>query len=160
MNLSKKNYNPCGDLTGRERAICDAALTKYFDLPFVQVMRNIVLEEISNATHTYDAQKISDWASQNLNDIERQACIDFDSAEFNSMSPAQIGLFKYFVHLLFENRYNIFYNRLVNFCAEENFNVTDNLEKILDRTAQVGDYFTSFNTLAENFQYNLSHGGI
>ena len=160
MKLNKKNYNPCGDLTGRERAICDDALTKYFDLPFVNVMRNVVLAEISHVKHTYDEKKISDWAAQNLNDVERQACIDFNSTEFSGMSAAQIGLFKYFVHLLFENRYNIFYNRLVNFCAEENFNVTDNLEKILDRTAQVGDYFTSFNTLAENFQYNLSHGGI
>ena len=160
MKLDKKNYNPCGDLTGRERAICDDALTKYFDLPFVQVMRNIVLEEISNATHTYDEQKILDWVARDLNDVERQACINFNSTEFSGMSAAQVGLFKYFVHILFENRYNIFYNRLVNFCAEENISVTDELEHILDRTAQVGDYYTSFNTLAENFSYNLSHGGI
>lgn len=160
MKLSQKNYNPCGDLTGRELEICNAALTKYFDLPFVNVMRNVVLSEISEVKHTYDEQKILDWAAYNLNEIEQQACINFNSTEFDGMSPAQIGLYKYFTHLLYENRYNIFYNRLVNFCAEENINFTDNIEHILDRTAQVGDYFTSFNTLTENFRYNLSHGKI
>ena len=157
LKLSKKNYNPCGDLTGKEHAICDDALTKYFDLPFVQVMRNVVLAEISDVTHTYDEQKILDWASRDLSDIERRACINFNSTQFSAMSPTQVGLFKYFIHILFENRYNIFYNHLVNFCAEENFNVTDELERILDKTAQVGDYLTSLNVLTENFKYNLSH---
>ena len=75
------------------------------------------------------------------------------------MSTLEIGLFKYFIHLLFENRYNIFYNRLVQFCADENIFADDKLEHILDRTAQEGDYFTSFIVLNENFRYAIAHGG-
>ena len=153
----KKEYNPCGDLTGREREICNAAVTSYDDLPFVNVMRNIVVAEISDAAENFsDANKIVDWSKYNLNDIERQACVDFDSVEFETLTPLQVGLFKYFVHLLYENRYNIFYNRLVNFCESENILVTENVERILDGAAQTGDYFTSFNTLIENFRWQLA----
>ena len=153
----KKEYNPCGDLTGREREICNAAVTSYDDLPFVNVMRNIVVAEISDAAENFsDANKIVDWSKYNLNDIERQACVDFDSVEFEMLTPLKIGLFKYFVHLLYENRYNIFYNRLVNFCESENILVTENVERILDGVAQTGDYFTSFNTLIENFRWQLA----
>lgn len=158
MILTKKNYNPCGDLTGREREICDAAVTSYVDLPFVQVMRNVVLAEISNSTPKDDA-KIIDWSKYDLNEIERRACINFNSTEFENMSPLEIGLFKYFIHLLFENRYNIFYNHLVKFCADEKISVDDELEKILDRVAQEGDYFTTLNILTEDFRYAISHGG-
>jgi len=153
----KKEYNPCGDLTGREREICNAAVTSYDDLPFVNVMRNIVVAEISDAAENFsDANKIVDWSKYNLNDIERQACVDFDLVEFETLTPLKIGLFKYFVHLLYENRYNIFYNRLVNFCESENILVTENVERILDGVAQTGDYFTSFNTLIENFRWQLA----
>jgi len=153
----KKEYNPCGDLTGREREICNAAVTSYDDLPFVNVMRNIVVAEISDAAENFsDANKIVDWSKYNLNDIERQACVDFDSVEFETLTPLQVGLFKYFVHLLYENRYNIFYNRLVNFCESENILVSENVERILDGAAQTGDYFTSFNTLIENFRWQLA----
>ena len=158
--MSKKEYNPCGDLTGREREICNAAVTSYSDLPFVQVMRNITLAEISRIgmdENFSNAEKITDWSKRDLNDIERQACVDFNSVQFETLSPLQIGLFKYFIHLLYENRYNIFYNRLVNFCADEGINLDEVTERKLNRTAQEGDYFTSFNALTENFQWTLAH---
>ncbi len=160
--MNKKEYNPCGDLTGREREICETAVTSYFDMPFVQVMRNITLDEISSANideNFCNAAKITDWSKCNLNDIERQACIDFNSVQFETLSPLQIGLFKYLIHLLYENRYNIFYNRLVNFCADEGINLDDDIERKLDRAAQEGDYFMSFNTLTENFKWTLLNGG-
>lgn len=164
MILMKKNYNPCGDLTGREREICDAALTSYVDLPFVQVMRNVTLAEISTLGNREQGlgnkDKIIDWASYGLNEIESRACINFNSTEFSGMSTLEIGLFKYFIHLLFENRYNIFYNHLVKFCADENISVDDKLEYTLNRAAQEGDYFTSLNTLKENFRYEISRGGL
>ena len=158
--MNKKEYNPCGDLTGRERALCNAAVTSYADLPFVQVMRNITLAEISNIgidENFSNAEKITDWSKRDLNDIERQACVDFNSVQFETLSPLQIGLFKYFIHLLYENRYNIFYNRLVNFCADEGINLDEYTERKLNRIAQEGDYFTSFNALTENFHWTLAH---
>ena len=154
-----KSYNPCGDLTGKEHEICNAALTTYFDLPFVQVMRNIVLDEISSINldeNSPNAQKILDWATYSLNNIESRASINFNSTQFETLTPLQIGLFKYFIHLLYENRYNIFYNRLVNFCAEENISIDSDVERILDKTAKVSDYFISFIVLTENFKWNLS----
>ena len=154
--MKRKEYNPCGDLTGREREICNAALTTYDDLPFVNVMRNIVMAEIANAAENFsNADKLTNWSKFNLNDIESQACVDFNSVEFETLTPLKIGLFKYFVHLLYENRYNIFYNRLAAFCDAKNISVDENVERILDTTAQVGDYFTSFNTLIENFKWRL-----
>ena len=156
----KKEYNPCGDLTGREREICNAAVTSYYDLPFVNVMRNIVMAGISDVTENFlNAEKIVDWSKFNLNEIERQACVNFDSVEFETLTPLKVGMFKYFVHLLYENRYNIFYNRLVNFCDAENIFIDEETERILDKTAQVSDYFISFNTLIENFQWQLANGG-
>ena len=160
--MSKKEYNPCGDLTGREREICNAAVTSYFDMPFVQVMRNITLAEISSSNideNFYNAAKITDWSKCNLNDIEQQACVDFNSVQFETLSPLQIGLFKYLIHLLYENRYNIFYNRLANFCADDGINVDEDTERKLNHAAQEGDYFMSFNTLTENFKWTLSNGG-
>ena len=47
--LRLKNYNPCGSPIGRENEICNAALTSYFNLPFVQVMRNVAISEFTNA---------------------------------------------------------------------------------------------------------------
>ena len=158
--MNKKEYNPCGDLTGRERALCNAAVTSYADLPFVQVMRNITLAEISNIgidENFSNAEKITDWSKRDLNDIEQKACVDFNSVQFETLSPLQIGLFKYFIHLLYENRYNIFYNRLVNFCADEGINLDEYTERKLNRIAQEGDYFTSFNALTENFQWTLAN---
>ena len=158
--MNKKEYNPCGDLTGREREICNAATSRYFDMPFVQVMRNITLSEISATNideNFYNADKITDWSKCDLNDIERQACVDFNSVQFETLSPLQIGLFKYLIHLLYENRYNIFYNRLVDFCADEGINLDEDTERKLNRIAQESDYFTSFNTLTENFRWTLAN---
>lgn len=159
--MKLKEYNPCGDLTGREREICNAALTSYFDLPFVQVMRNIVLAEISSLKldeNFSNVQKIIDWANYNFSEVERRASINFNSTEFETLTPLQIGLFKYFLHVLYENRYNISYNRLLNFCDEENIIVTDEVERILNRAAQECDYFTSFKVLTENFKWTLTGG--
>ena len=159
--MKLKEYNPCGDLTGRERELCNAALKNYFDLPFVQVMRNVTLAEISSLQldeNFSNAQKIIDWSNYNLNEIERRASINFNSTEFETLTPLQIGLFKYFIHLLYENRYNISYNRLANFCDEEKIVVTDDVERLLDRAAQECDYFKSCMVLTENFRWTLTGG--
>ena len=37
--------------------------------------------------------------------------------------------------------------------------IDDELEKILNRVAQEGDYFTTLNILTEDFRYAISHGG-
>ena len=157
--MNRKEYNPCGGLTGREREICDAAVMSYDDMPYIQVMRNIVIAEIAalNGKNFPDAKKITDWASYGLNEIESQACVNFNSSQFSNMTPLEVGLFKYFIHLLYENRYNIFYNRLIKFCEDEN--ITPDEHKI-DKAAQVFDYQTSFNTLTENFKWTLANGGI
>lgn len=157
--MNKKEYNPCGDLTGREREICNAATSSYFDMPFVEVMRNITLSEISATNideNFHNAAKITDWSKCDLNDIEQRACVDFNSVQFETLSSLQIGLFKYLIHLLYENRYNIFYNRLVDFCADEGINLDEEIERKLNRAAQEADYFTSFNTLTENFRWTLA----
>ena len=153
--MKRKEYNPCGDLTGREREICDAAVTSYDDLPFINVMRNIVTAEIADADgkNFVNENKIIDWAERDLNEIETQACVDFDSVQFETLTPLQVGLFKYFIHLLYENRYNIFYNRLAKFCDDEGITAD---ESKIDNAAQIYDYNTSFNTLIENFQWSIA----
>ena len=148
--MKLKEYNNCGDLTGRERELCNAALTNYVTLAEISSLH--LDENFSNA------QKIIDWSNYNLNEIERRASINFNSTEFETLTPLQIGLFKYFLHLLYENRYNISYNRLVNFCDEEKIVVTDDVERLLDRAAQECDYFTSFMVLTENFRWTLTGG--
>lgn len=151
--LRLKNYNPCGSPTGRENEICNAALTSYFNLPFVQVMRNVAVSEFTNAKIQNKAAVLN-WANYNLNEIEMQASINFDNA-----APLETGLYKFILHLLFENRYNIEYNRLAtvmnkNSCSYAKDIFADGLEEKINFIAQNANYFSTFDDLTaelENF---------
>ena len=147
--LEFKNYNPCGALTGRETGICNAALTSYFNLPFVQIMRNIAIQEISKEFQFENEAAILNWANYNLNEIENQAAIPMDNA-----APAKIGLYKFILHLLFENRYNIEYNRLVKYC--ENISA-ENLADKINFVAQKTNYYSTFDDMAAELE-NLIRG--
>ena len=162
--LQEKNYNPCGTLTGREIIICDLARKSYFNLPFRQVMRNIVIAEIGAINpggNLENADAIKDWSNRTLNSEELLASLDFDAVEFEAFSPLEVGLCKYSVHILRENRYNIFYNRLVDYCgeldkklfdtAEENGLTFDALEKNINTLAQEGNFSMTFNNLTDEF---------
>lgn len=162
--LQKKNYNPCGTLTGREVELCELARKSYFDLPFVQVMRNIVIAEIGaiNPGGTLEnADAIKSWSERILNSEELKASLDFDAPEFEGFSALEVGLCKYAVHVLRENRYNIFYNRLVDYCAEldekffataeENGLTFDVLENEIDALAKEGNFSMTFNNLTDEF---------
>ena len=142
--MELKNYNPCGGLTGRETEICNAALTSYFNLPFVQVMRNVAIQEFQNCT-VKNEQAILNWANYNLNEIEKQATIPMENA-----APMQVGIYKFILHLLFENRYNIEYNRLVNYCK----NISDeNLEDKINFIAQKTDYYSTFDDMTAELEF-------
>ena len=163
-NLREKNYNPCGTLTGHEKNICDAARKTYFNLPYVQVMRNISLAEIGTLEPTEkfaNEAALIDWSKYDLNSEELKAALNFDAVEFEKFSPLEVGLCKYFVHVLFENRYNIFYNRLVDYCgeldekifetAEKNNLTSDALEQKINSLAGAGNYSMTFNNLTDEF---------
>ena len=163
-NLTAKNYNPCGTLTGREIELCDAARKSYFNLPFVQVMRNIIIAEMGSVKpdeNFSNAEILKSWAAKNLSGEELQATFDFNAAEFENFSTLEIGLCKYSVHVLFENRYNIFYNRLIDYCktldekifsaAEKNGLTFNLLEGKINFFAQEGNYSMTFNNLTDEF---------
>ena len=148
-----KEYNPCGDLTGRERELCAAATKNYFNLPFVEVMRAVSIAAIAELEHEQNFRNVDalkNWASYNLNEVEQRANLNFDT-----FTPLQAGLCKYFVHLLYENRYNIHYNCLANYCGgldEKVFpaNMTDEqLERKINSLAQEANYFSTVNALIE-----------
>ena len=157
-DLQLKDYNPCGDLTGRERELCDEAANNYFNLPFVEVIRAVSVKAISELEHeenfrNFDALK--NWSSYNLNEVEQRANLSFDT--FTSL---QAGLCKYLVHLLYENRYNIHYNALTNYCRaidEKIFptNLTsEQLERKINSIAQGAHYSSRINDLIERlFQF-------
>ena len=114
-NLRGKDYNPCGDLTGSERELCDEATKNFYNLPFVEVMRAISVKTIAELEHEENFRNVdalTHWADYNLNDTERRANLNFDT-----FTPLQAGLCKYLVHVLYENRYNIHYNALINYCG-------------------------------------------
>lgn len=158
INLQHKEYNPCGDLTGRERELCDAATKSYFNLPFFEVMRTVSIQAISELNHETNFQNVDalkHWADYNLNEVERRASLNFDT-----FTRLQMGLAKYFVHLLYENRYNIHYNCLVNYCRkldEENISIsltTEQLERKINSIAQGAHYSSRVNDLTEKlFQF-------
>ena len=144
----KKNYNPCGELTGRERELCDAAAENYFNLPFVEVMRAISIKAVSELEHEENFKNVSaleNWASYNLNDVERRANLNFET-----FTPLQAGLCKYLVHVLYENRYNIHYNALINFCNAEEISAAE-FEQQINSLAQTADYFSTVNALTDEF---------
>ena len=155
-NLKRKEYNPCGDLTGKEREFCDEATKNFLSLPFAEVMRAIsvkALAEFEHETNFRNADALKHWADYNQNDIERRAGLNFDT-----FTPLQAGLDKYFVHLLYENRYNIHYNALVSYCCtldEKNFatgSEFERLERKIDSLAQEADYSTTVNALNDNLR--------
>lgn len=137
--LPLKNYNHCGAPTGRENEICNAALTSYFNLPFVQVMRNVAIAEFTKDFKIQNEAAVLNWANYNLNEIETQAAINLDAA-----APLKIGLYKFILHLLFENRYNIEYNRLANYAKDFS---AENLEQKINSLAQNANYFSTFDDL-------------
>lgn len=163
-NLQTKNYNPCGNLTGREEIICNLARKSFFNMPYIQVIRNIVIAEIGAFKPTkifMNENALIEWAARDLNSEEIKAAFDFNSVEFESFSPIEVGLYKYFIHILYENRYNIFYNRLIDYCneldekifdtAEKNNLTFDALENKINSLAQSGNYSQTFNNLTDDF---------
>jgi|GEM_PF-2070239 len=152
-NLPNKEYNPCGDLTGRERELCDEATQNYFNLPFVEVMRAVSVKAIAELEHEDNFRNVDalkNWATYNLNVVEWRANLNFDT-----FTPLQAGLCKYLVHVLYENRYNIHYNALTNYCRtldEKVFpaNLTDEqLERKINSIAQGAHYSSRVNDLIE-----------
>ena len=163
-NLQEKNYNPCGDLTGREVEICNNARKSFLNLPFRQVMRNIVISEIGSMmpdNNFENASAIENWSSRALDDCELLAAVDFDAEEFENFSPLERGFCKFSIHILRENRYNIFYNRLIDYCHEldeeifetaaKNGLTFDTLEKKINSFAQEGTFSMTFNDLTDEF---------
>ena len=142
--LPLKNYNPCGAPTGRENEICNAALTSYFNLPFVQVMRNVAVAECTKKFPIQNEAAILNWANYNLNEIEIQASINFENA-----APLEIGLHKFILHLLFENRYNIEYNRLATYAKDIS---AENLEQKINSIAQNTNYYSTFNDMTAELE--------
>ncbi|MBQ7453957.1 MAG: hypothetical protein IJS69_02750, partial [Selenomonadaceae bacterium] len=109
-----KNYNPCGKLTGREFELCDEATKNFYNLPFFEVMRAISVKALAELEHEKNFRNVDaleHWSSFNQSDDERRAGLNFET-----FTPLQSGLAKYLVHLLHENRYNIHYNALINYC--------------------------------------------
>ena len=140
--LPLKNYNPCGAPTGRENEICNAALTSYFNLPFVQVMRNVAVAESTKNFPIQNEAAILNWANYNLNEIENQAAINFENA-----APLEIGLYKF---MLFENRYNIEYNRLANYAKDIS---AENLEQKINSIAQNTNYYSTFDDMTAELEF-------
>ena len=159
-NLQHKEYNPCGDLTGRERELCDAATKSYFNLPFFEVMRAVSIQAISELEHETNFNNVAalkDWSSYNLNDVEQRASLNFDT-----FTTLQAGLAKYFVHLLYENRYNIHYNCLVSYCrsldeeASRSSLTSEELERKVNSLAQEANHFSTVNGLIDELRNFLA----
>ena len=161
-NLQEKNYNPCGSLTGREVEICEKARKNSLNLPYSQVMRNIVISEIGSmmpGESFENSSAIKDWSEKTLDDFELLKAVNFDALEFENFSPLERGFCKFSIHILRENRYNIYYNRLVDYCreldaeifdtAQENGLTFDVLEKEINFFAQDGNFSMTFTDLTE-----------
>lgn len=156
-NLRHKEYNPCGTLTDREHELCKRALDDFFSLSFEKVMRAALVKELSvldkeNNFRNRDA--LENWAACHPNEIEQRVIITFEDS-----STLQQGLAKYLTHVLYENRYNIHYNELVNYCRkfdEKTLNAATNrgltaeaLEKKINSVAQSADYSATYYGLNE-----------
>ena len=150
-NFRHKEYNPCGDLTGRERELCDEAAKNFFNLPFVEVMRAVSVKAIAELEHEENFRNVDalkNWADYNLNDVERRANLNFDT-----FTPLQAGICKYLVHVLYENRHNIHYNALINYCRtldEKVFTASltsGQLEQKINSITQEANYFSTVNDL-------------
>ena len=158
--MKKKEYNLCGDLTGREREFCDEATKSYFNLPYVEVMRTISIKaiaELEDEKNFPNVAALENWASYNLNEVEQRASLNFDT-----FTTLQAGLAKYLVHLLYENRYNVHYNCLVNYCGglDEKILTDERLEREINSLAQEADYFSNVNLLIEELWNFLKAWGL
>lgn len=151
--LRHKGYNPCGDLTGRERALCDEAAENFFNLPFVEVMRAVSVKAVAELEHEENFRNVDalkNWAGYNMSGDEWRANLNFDT-----FTPLQAGLAKYLVHVLYENRYNIHHNALVNYCRTLDDKAVpadltgDALEQKINSLAQAADHSTTVNALIE-----------
>ena len=153
--MTDKEYNPCGDLTGRERELCDEAATNFFNLPFVEVMRAVSVKAVAELEHEKNFRNVDalkNWADYNLNDIERRANLNFET-----FSHLQKGLAKYLVHVLYENRYNIHYNALANYYRTlDEKNRRDGAEVKINSIAQEANYSARVNDLIEELWKFLS----
>ncbi len=158
--MTRKEYNPCGDLTGKERALCDEAASNYFNLPFAEVMRAVSVKAVADLEHEQhfrNVDALKHWADYNLSDDERRAALNFDT-----FTPLQAGLAKYLVHVLYENRYNIHYNALADYCAALDAKAfradlsADDLERKINSLAQTANHSTNVNTLIEQLWQFLS----
>ena len=152
-SLQLKDYYPCGDLTGRERQICDEAATNFPNLPFVEVMRAVAVKAVAELDHEKvfpNEAALVDWALHELNKDEWHVVVKFDES-----SPLEVGLSKYLAHVLYENRYNIHYNALVNYCRtldEKVFGIgitAEQLEHKIDELAKSADTSTRVNALID-----------
>lgn len=152
-SLQLKDYNPCGDLTGRERQLCDEAATNFQNLPFVEVMRAVAVKAVAELDHEKvfpNEAALVDWALHELNKDEWHVVVKFDES-----SPLEVGLSKYLAHVLYENRYNIHYNALVNYCRtldEKVFGIgitAEQLEHKIDELAKQADTSTTVNALID-----------
>ena len=152
-NLRRMDYNPCGELTGIERSLCDEAAKNFYNLPFTEVMRAISIKALAETNHEKNFRNVDaleHWASFNLSDDERRATLNFDT-----FTPLEVGLAKYFAHVLFENRYNIHYNALVDYCRmldEKIFPAaltTTELERKINSLAQEANHSSRVNALIE-----------
>ena len=152
-NLRQMDYNPCGDLTGRERELCNAATENFFNLPFFEVMRAISVKAVAELEYEENFRNVDalkSWASCNQSDDERRAGLNFET-----FTPLQSGLAKYLVHVLHENRYNIHYNALIKYCHtldEKNFPATltdDELNRKINSLAQEATHYSTVNALIE-----------
>lgn len=150
-NLRRKEYNPCGDLTGRERELCDEAAANFYNLPFVEVMRAISVKAIADLEHEENFRNVDalkNWSSYNLSGDEWRANLNFDT-----FTPLQAGICKYLVHVLYENRYNIHYNALINYCGTLDdkalpADLTDErLEREINSLAQQATHSSTVNDL-------------
>ena len=150
-NLRNKDYNPCGELTGFERELCDEAAKNFFNLPFVEVMRAISVKAIADLEHEKNFRNVDalkNWADYNLNDIERRANLNFET-----FTPLQAGVCKYLVHVLYENRYNIHFNAPANYLRTLDEKIfpasltSEQLEQKINSLAQEANYFSRVNDL-------------
>lgn len=160
-NLRRKEYNPCGDLTGRERELCDEAAANFYNLPFVEVMRAISVKAIAELEHEENFRNVDalkNWSSYNLSGDEWRANLNFET-----FTPLQAGICKYLVHVLYENRYNIHYNALINYCRtldEKKFAIGltgEQLEQKINSLAQEANYSSRVNDLIEEL-FNFVEG--
>lgn len=149
--LRRKEYNPCGELVGCERELCDEAAKIFPNLPFAEVMRTVVVRSVSEFEHVENfsnADALTNWAAYNQSDDERRASLNFDT-----FTPIQAGAAKFLAHVLHENRYNIHYNALVDYCRtldDKAFTLTtDDIERAIDSIAQRATHSSRVNDLIE-----------